>query len=120
MTLPAGLRRRWPRPCRSRAVIILDGLDQQEERARELLWLPHRLPASIRLVLTAHTDGAAMLQCKRREYELASMVALSEGERLTMLRTYLQHSSKRLTDKQALAIASAPQAAKPRFLRTLA
>ncbi|KAL6043085.1 actin [Balamuthia mandrillaris] len=107
-------------PNRRQLVLIVDGLNKLDKRnnALDLVWFPTTLPNNVRALLST-APGGVLESLKRRGYETLQMENLEEGERKAFLRMYLSKSSKRLSEKQELKIAAAPQAGNPRFLRVL-
>lgn len=100
-----------------RVVVILDGLDKLDEResARDLIWLPRSFPAFLRLIVST-SPGICQEVLKKRGAEIFQLTPLSEGQRKSFLRAYLNHFGKKLSDQQELKIAAASQTANPRFV----
>lgn len=72
----------------------------------------------VRVVVTT-TPGASLDVLRKRKCEVLDIPSLTEGDRKSFLRLFLNLNSKKLTENQELKIATAPQCAHPRFLQTL-
>jgi tetratricopeptide (TPR) repeat protein len=105
---------------RRRIVLILDGLNQLEDRdqAPDLAWLPPEIPANIRMILST-LPGSALDDLHRRQWPTMTVEPLRTDERQTLLRSYLAQSARSLSSEHVALITSAPQAANPLFLRAL-
>jgi tetratricopeptide (TPR) repeat protein len=106
--------------ARGKVVLVLDGLDRLEDRhqALELLWLPHELPANVRLIVSA-AGGRPLHVLRERGWPRLEVHPLRPGERRHLVADYLAGHSKRLSDEQVRRIAAAPPAGNPLYLCTL-
>jgi tetratricopeptide (TPR) repeat protein len=122
---PAALRAalaHWLRlaAAKGRLVLVLDGLDQLEDRdrARDLVWLPEPVPAGVRVVVST-LPGRSLDALRARGCRALEVEGLRPEECAQAAVTYLQRYGKRLSELQVARIAAAGQAANPLFLRVL-
>lgn len=103
-----------------RAVIVIDGLGQLEDRggAPDLAWLPPEIPENIRLILSTG-PGRPHDELKRRRWPALRVAPLAEGERARLIKEYLRQYSKRLAWSRMKRIAKTPQTANPLYLCAL-
>jgi len=103
-----------------RAVIVLDALNQLEDRdrGRILSWLPHRLPTDLRLVVST-LPGDTLEALKPRNWPSFMVEPLTKEERVQLIAGYLKHFAQGLAEAQAREIAGAEAAANPLYLKTL-
>ena len=104
--------------AKGRVVLIIDALDQLEDRegARELLWLPALVPANMRLVLST-LPGASLDKLTKRGWPTLTVEPLRPEERKLLIDSYLaQHT---MSPERSDRIAAASQSANPLFLRAL-
>jgi tetratricopeptide (TPR) repeat protein len=108
--------------ARGRVVLVLDGLNQLDERgaARELTWLPAELPGGAKLIASTLPGAAEQALARRGWLEGALRVeGLSRAERLELIDHFLAHYTKRLDASRSASIADHPQSANPLYLRAL-
>jgi tetratricopeptide (TPR) repeat protein len=98
-------------------VLILDGLDQLEDRdfALELGWLPEKFPPNCRVVVSAAT-GPSLDALRRRRWPELAVQPLSVPERKELIAAFLGQYSRRLGPARVEEIASAAQTGNPLFL----
>lgn len=103
-------------------VLILDGLDHLEESpgagARELLWLPARLPPNVHLLLST-TPGPALEEAQRRDWGIMNLQEFSEQESANFIETYLGTFAKQLNPAQVDRICNNHLSRNPLFLKVL-
>jgi len=101
-----------------RVVLVLDGLNQLEDRdqAPDLVWLPAELPANIRLILST-LPGRPLDELRRRGYPELEVQPLAPDERGRLIAGYLAQYGKALGPDRAARVAAAPQCANPLYLR---
>lgn len=106
--------------ARGRFVLVLDGLNQLEDRdgAPDLVWLPASLPANARLFLST-LPGRPLEALRRRGWPEFNVAPLDPSERERLIVDYLRQYSKSLGPAQAALIAQAAPAANPLYLRIL-
>jgi tetratricopeptide (TPR) repeat protein len=106
--------------ARGRFIIVLDALNQLEEKdnAPELGWLPSYFPPNIRLILST-LPGPSLEALKERNYPTLTVEPLTEEERERFIREYLARFGKSLSEKHIKQIVSHKQSANPLYLRTL-
>jgi tetratricopeptide (TPR) repeat protein len=106
--------------ARGRSVLVIDALNQLEDRygAPDLIWLPPVVPANVRLVLST-LPGRPLDELRKREWPTLGVGLLELRERQQLLTQYLGQYTKVLSPTRAERITSSPQAANPLFLRTL-
>jgi tetratricopeptide (TPR) repeat protein len=105
---------------KGRTVLIVDGLDQLEDRdgARELAWLPAELPPNIRLIASS-LPGPSLEEVRRRAFAELEVQPLTADERGRLIVEYLAQFAKALSPARVERIAAAPQTANPLFLRAM-
>lgn len=105
---------------RGRMVLIIDALDQLDDRdgAPDLVWLPTDIPANIRLMLST-LPGRPLTELQRRNWQWLEVAALEPAERAQLTREYLWRYRKRLPAELSDQIVTAAQTANPLFLRAL-
>lgn len=103
-----------------RRVVVVDGLDQLDDRdqALDLAWLPHEIPANIRLVLSTRS-GRPLDEIRRRSWPTLALAPLQIDEQEELLVDYLALYGKRLSRAHRDRIIAGHGAANPLFLRTL-
>jgi tetratricopeptide (TPR) repeat protein len=106
--------------ARGRIVLVLDALDQLEDRqgAADLVWLPPVVPSRVRLVLST-LPGRPLEVLARRGWPALEVEPLQTAERDELIRSYLAEYGKDLSHPLAVQIATADQTANPLFLRVL-
>jgi len=106
--------------AKGRVVLILDGLDQLEDRdgALDLQWLPPEIPPNIRLILST-LPGRPLDELAKRGWTTMRLEQLDTKEREQLISEYLKQYTKELSPDQTKRIAQAPQLANPLFLCTL-
>jgi tetratricopeptide (TPR) repeat protein len=106
--------------ARGRVVLILDGLNQLEDRdqAPDLVWLPPVIPNNVRLVLST-LPGRPLDELKRRGWPALEVQALNLNERRDLAVKYLKQYTKTLDQDFLDRVVAAQQTANPLYLRTL-
>jgi tetratricopeptide (TPR) repeat protein len=106
--------------ARGRVILILDGLNQLEDRdgAPDLVWMPLRIPENIRLILST-LPGRPLDEIKKRDWPVLSVEPLDEKERRQLITQYLDEYRKSLGPPRVERIANAQQTANPLYLRVL-
>ncbi|OGG49226.1 MAG: hypothetical protein A3F84_23950 [Candidatus Handelsmanbacteria bacterium RIFCSPLOWO2_12_FULL_64_10] len=106
--------------AKGRVVLILDGLNQLEDRdqAPDLVWLPPEIPANVRLILST-LPGRALDDLKKRGWPTLVVEPLTPDERKRLIVDYLAQYTKALSPAQVERLATANQTANPLFLRAL-
>lgn len=106
--------------ARGGIVLLIDGLDQLEDRdqAPDLTWLPRELPAGVRLVLSA-LPGRALDEITRRSWPSFEVEPLGVEDRLKVIEDHLAQYRKALGRERALRLAEAEPCANPLYLRAL-
>jgi tetratricopeptide (TPR) repeat protein len=105
---------------RGRVVLVIDGVDQLEDRngAPDLAWLPERLSSNIRLLLSA-AAGRPLKASTTRAYARLTVEPLEEEQQRTLIREYLHQYGKALSDTLLDRVVASPQASNPLYLRCL-
>ncbi len=103
-----------------RAVVVLDALNQLEdrERGRLLAWLPHRLPGELRLVVST-LPGDTLDALRPRGWPALTVEPLMAEERVRLIARYLTHFAQGLSEARARKIAGVPAASNPLYIKTL-
>ncbi len=106
--------------ARGRVVLLLDGLNQLEDRdqAPDLVWLPPQIPANVRLILST-LPGRPLDALKERGWPVLEVQPLALEERRRLIVDYLAQYTKALSPARAERVADAPQCANPLYLRAL-
>jgi nephrocystin-3 len=108
--------------AKDRIVLVLDGLNQLEDRdqALDLVWLPEVLPAEIRLIVST-LPGRPLDELKRRGWSNDDLCVgpLEPEERKRLIRRYLRRYGKGLEPGQTGEIAAKDPCANPLYLRAL-
>jgi hypothetical protein len=106
--------------ARERVVLVLDALDQLEDRDRapDLAWLPPVLPADVRLIVST-LPGRALDDLKKRGWPTLQIEPLDPEERQKLIIDYLAQYAHALSPARVERIAQAPQSANPLYLRAL-
>jgi tetratricopeptide (TPR) repeat protein len=106
--------------AQGRVVLVLDGLNQLEDRdqAPDLVWLPPELPPDVRLVLST-LPGRSLKALAERGWPTLTVDLLSVEERRELIPKYLKQYSKELSPARTERLAVAAQTASPLYLRTL-
>lgn len=122
---PKALRSAFPNwlhqaAAKGRVVLVLDGLDQLEERdqAQELAWLPEAIPAGVRLIVST-LPGPPLEEIQRRGWSTLTVEPLTATDRLQLIEDYLGQYRKSLGSVRAARLAEAPACANPLYLRAL-
>jgi nephrocystin-3 len=98
-------------------VLVIDALNQLQEKneARELGWLPLRVPRGCHLVVS--TLRGACLDClSARSWPMRSIMPLSHSEKLIFAQHYYRLFGKTLSESQLKIVAAKPQACNPLFV----
>ena len=103
-----------------RLVIVLDGIDQidDQDHARDLVWLPAVMPPGIRLVCTTR-PGRTCNEMKQRGWQVLKLPMLSRDERRELIITFLRSFGKELAVPTRELLVASPQAGNPQFLTTI-
>jgi WD40 repeat protein len=108
-------------PAPARVLLVLDALDQLDDsdRARELDWLPERLPPHVKVVASCATDarGEPLLPAFRgRRYRPVVVGPLQDEERRGIIHEVPSLSAKALDAQQIDLLLGNPATASPLFL----
>ena len=106
--------------ARGRVILILDALNQLEDRdqAPDLVWLPPVIPEDVRLIVST-LPGRSLDDLARRGWPALTVQPLAAGERRELIEQYLGQYRKELSEARAERVAAAPQTANPLYLRAL-
>ena len=112
-----------------RVVIVIDGLDQLDDRAGalDLEWLPEKIPVNIRLIVST-SDGPLLdararrviAAVRRRGWQTAAVGPFDAEARRVFIDSYFASFGKHLDTLGARRLIAAAQTANPLFLRTVA
>jgi tetratricopeptide (TPR) repeat protein len=105
---------------KGRFVLILDGLNQLEDRdnALDLGWLPTFYPSNVRLIVST-LPGRSLDALQKRDWPELSVEPLEPVEQKEIIDEYLTLFGKSLNIKQMDRIIGVPQTANPLYLRVL-
>jgi len=106
--------------ARTRVVLLLDALNQLEDRdgAPDLAWLPRVLPRSVRLIVST-LPGRPLDELTKRQWPTLSVRPLDIDERRRLIGTYLAQYGKTLSPVRIERIGAAEQSGLPLYLRAL-
>jgi tetratricopeptide (TPR) repeat protein len=106
--------------ARGRVVLVLDALNQIEDRdgAPDLVWLPPVIPPDLRLVVST-LPGRPWDDLRKRAWPVLTVEPLEPAERETLIEDYLRQFAKQLSPQRRQRIAAAPQSANGLYLTTL-
>jgi tetratricopeptide (TPR) repeat protein len=106
--------------ARGRVVLMLDALNQLEDRdqALDLVWLPEAIPVNIRLIVST-LPGRSNDVLARRGWPTMRVELLTDDERRRFIDKYLTAYTRSLDENCTDSLASAAQAANPLYLQTL-
>jgi tetratricopeptide (TPR) repeat protein len=106
--------------ARGRVVLVLDALDQIEDRdgAPDLVWLPPVIPANVRLIVST-LPGRPWEDLRQRAWPVLTVEPLEPTERETLIVDYLKQYAKELSTERRRRIATAQQSANGLYLTTL-
>ena len=106
--------------AKGRVVIILDALNQLEDRdgAPDLVWLPPVIPPNTRLILST-LPGRPLDNLQKRGWPIIQVEPLDAKECRKLIRSYLAQYRKSLSGKRIERIASEKQVHNPLYLRAL-
>lgn len=111
--------------AKGRFILILDGLNQLEDRdnAQDLGWLPQYMPPQVRLIVST-LPGRSLNALQKRDWPSLGIELLdsNEGdteERKNLIVDYLKRFSKTLDESQIKRITKAKQSSNPLYLKTL-
>ena len=106
---------------RARTVIVLDAINQMEDRegALDLVWLPREIPPNVRLIMST-APGRVLDEARRRGWLEIEIPGLRIEDRRAFVVRYLKEMyAKELSDRNVELIAASMQAANPLYLRVL-
>lgn len=105
---------------RGRVILVLDALNQLEDRDRalDLAWLPAGLPNRVRL-LASTLPGRPLEELDRRGWPTLVVPPLQDAERVQLITSYLGPHGRSLCAAHMALITSASQGANPLYLRAL-
>ncbi len=106
--------------ARGKIVIVLDALNQLEDRdqALDLVWLPPEIPENVRLILST-LPGRPLDDLNKRNWPSMQVEPLTEPERATFIVRFLGLYTKALEADPANRIANAKQTSNPLYLKAL-
>jgi tetratricopeptide (TPR) repeat protein len=103
-----------------RGVIVLDALNQLEDRKRGrlLAWLLYRLPGELRLIVST-LPGDTLTALQPRGWPALTVEPLTPDECVHLIARYLAHFSQGLSEARARKIAASPASSNPLYIKTL-
>jgi tetratricopeptide (TPR) repeat protein len=106
--------------ARGRLVLILDALNQLEDRdgAPDLVWLPPFIPSNVRMILST-LPGRPLDDIQKRSWKTMTIEPFNDKERKLFISEYLKQFTKSLGSDHTAYIVSNKQTANPLYLRAL-
>ncbi|MCD4817173.1 MAG: DUF4062 domain-containing protein [Candidatus Cloacimonetes bacterium] len=106
--------------AKGKAVIILDALNQLEDRdqALDLVWLPPVMPENIRLFLST-LPGKSFAEMQKRNWQTLNIESFTENEQKEYIKKYLKQYTKQLEKDIRKTIVKHKQTAIPLYLQAL-
>ena len=103
-----------------RVLLVLDGVDRLSGPGNDpfLSWLPHSLPADVRVVLSCR-PGETLEELRRRGCPILPVGPLEPGEVQTFTREFLGSYRKQLDAERERRIVETPQCTTPLFLHVV-
>ncbi len=103
-----------------KAVLVVDGLNQLDDRERglDLGWLPRSFPTNVRVIVST-LPGRCLDATRDRGWPELVIPPMRERDRLKLLWRFLARHGKRLGKASRRRIIGAEQTANPLFLRAL-
>lgn len=110
----------WQVDIRGRVILIIDALNQLDDRdgALDLVWLPPEIPKNIRLIVST-LSGRCLDNLKERNWFTFTIEPLTIDERQNLIINYLHQYSKVLSSDLVQKIAAADSAKNPLYLIAL-
>lgn len=107
---------------RGGCVLVIDGLNRlqssgEADNAMDLSWLPARLPANVKVVVSRTVASAS--EFTRKQWPLLRLAPLTATERKMMVTRYLELYGKSLTPEQLESVVTCQSCASPLFLKLL-
>ena len=104
----------------TRVILVIDGLDRLEDKegALDLAWLPFRLPAQVRLIVST-LPGRPLDEIQKRGWPTLEILPLSLEERRRFITDYLAQYAKSLSGPQSERLALSKECSNPLFLKAL-
>ncbi len=106
--------------AKSRFILILDALDQLEDRdnASDLSWVPYSFSTNIRLIVST-LPGRSLDALKRRNWPEMNIRPMEKDEKRKYITEYLLQYRKHLSPTQIERIVKKKHTTNPLYLRTL-
>jgi tetratricopeptide (TPR) repeat protein len=107
-------------PGTDRIIIILDSLNQLEDRdgATDLVWIPRIISSRVRLIVST-LPGQSLDRLNEYKWQKLHVMPLGIDERKNIIVEYLAQYRKSLNKDRLAFIASARQCSNPLYLRAL-
>lgn len=99
-------------------ILVIDALNQLEGNFVSFEWLPVHFPKNIRLIISS-TEGIVLDTMTKRGWSVLRVRPINIEERMSMINTFLQAYSKKLSEEQLNAVTYCNQCSNPLFLRTV-
>mmetsp|Transcript_14593 Transcript_14593/g.24120 ORF Transcript_14593/g.24120 Transcript_14593/m.24120 type:complete len:672 (+) Transcript_14593:449-2464(+) len=101
-----------------RTILILDGLDQLDEKAQDLSWLPAMLPSHLKIITSA-LEGKALGVLRCRNAAVATLLPFDAKTKKEAVDEYLKLYGKKMTPGQVDLLCALEKTNNPLFLRVL-
>jgi hypothetical protein len=99
-------------------LLVIDAVNQLNESAQHLGWLPEFIQPKLKLIISA-TPGTSLEKARARGWRELEVHPLTVGEREAVIVRFLSEYHKGLNTAQTQRIAVAEQCASPLYLRVL-
>lgn len=101
-------------------LIIIDAVNQLEERARTMKWLPVAIPPGVKLILST-TPGVAEMELSKRGWEVLAVTPIAEERvRQSIVVRYLGEFHKGIAPDQLRRLTADDKSSSPLYLRVVA
>ena len=81
-------------------LLLIDGLDETSENARNLRWLPRLMPANVRIIITTRLVDTLEPLEKYPYIEMLELPPLKDSEISEIIKDYVKHNQLQLTPEE--------------------
>ncbi|MEN8219362.1 MAG: NACHT domain-containing protein, partial [Pseudomonadota bacterium] len=110
----------WLAKVPRRVILIIDGLNQLENTHATRGWLPHFIPAKIRLFISTLSTNEDQLPPKSAGWQRLHLPLLTDkSARQALITEYFKSYGKTLASREMQGLLDAPQTANPLYLMVI-